>query len=134
MVKMLATVIELILLIIIDECLSTLNLTNFRFILGVDGKDGEDVPEKRDVEELTKLGFKCGNVTTVREGSDYSVEHKFCGTPAIQGSDGGDGGCGGSGGKSGDIHILGLNNKSNILSFQQNGTKEFYHNSVTSTA
>lgn len=111
-----------------------MNLTNFHFILGVDGKDGEDVPEKRDVEELTKLGFKCGNATTVREGSDYSVEHKFCGTPAAQGSDGGDGGCGGTGGKSGEIHILGLNNKSNILSFQQNGTKEFCPDSVTSTA
>lgn len=90
------------------------------FIVGVDGRDGEDVPQKKGVDELTQLGFKCGNATTVRKGPLYSVQHNFCGTPAIQGSDGGDGGCGGSGGRSGQIQLF-LTNQSNIFTFQQNG-------------
>lgn len=93
-------------------------------VSGVEGIDGEDVPEKLSIDELTRRGFKCGNVTTVRRKSDYSVEHKFCGAPAIQGKDGGDGGCGGSGGRSGKVQLFGLTNQSNIVVSQQNGKKE----------
>lgn len=75
---------------------------------------------------MTKLNLDCGNVTTVREGSEFTVEQKFCGRPAIQGGDGGDGGCGGSGGKSGQAQMFGLINYSNILSLQQNGMEMLY--------
>lgn len=98
-----------------------MNLFHFSCIVGADGIEGGDVPQKRGINELTELGFKCGNATTVRKGPLYSVEHKFCGTPAIQGGDGGDGGCGGTGGRSGQILIFGLRNYSNISAFQQNG-------------
>lgn len=95
-------------------------------ILGIDGTDGEDVPKLKDEAELTRLGFKCGNVTIVNKGSEYRVEHRFCGTPAVRGSDGGDGGCGGSGGEGGKVQILGLTNQSNIVAVKQNGMGKYY--------
>lgn len=101
-------------------------------ISGADGVDGEDVP-KKDEKELTRLGLKCGNVTIVRKGSEYTAEHKFCGAPAIRGSDGGDGGCGGFGGEKGEVQILGLIKQSNIVSFGQNGMEwHFNENSLIS--
>lgn len=92
-------------------------------ILGTDGKDGEDVPKKK-VEELTKLGWKCDNDTITQKKSDFKIEYRFCGTPAIQGSDGGDGGCGGSGGEGGKVQIIGLMDPSNIASLGQNGMEK----------
>lgn len=94
------------------------------FILGVDGIDGVDVPKKNDISELTRLGFKCGNVTTQAMGSTYVSTYRFCGKPAIPGTNGGDGGCGGDGGESGEIQIFGLKNQSNIVQFQENGMKK----------
>lgn len=82
------------------------------------------MPEKRDVAELLELGLKCEDAITEREGSDYTVEHKFCGRPGIQGADGGNGGCGGPGGKSGKIQLFGLTNQTNIVAFQQNGMEK----------
>lgn len=106
--------------------------SNCSFISGANGIEGGDVPENNDVEELTALGCKCGNVTTVREGSEYSVEHKFCGSPAIQGSDAGDGGCGGPGGRSGEIKLFGLMSQSNVFVFHQNGMGKFHFSFITS--
>lgn len=87
----------------------------------MDGKDGEDVPQDKDISALISLGFKCGDVKTVVMGSSYITTHKFCGKPAVPATSGGDGGCGGSGGKSGDVQLFGLKNASNIITFQQNG-------------
>lgn len=99
--------------------------------LGIDGKDGEDVPKIKDENELTRLGYKCGNVTIIPNGSEYRVEHRFCGTPAIRGSNGGDGGCGGSGGEGGKVQLLGLMNQSNIASFGQNGMEKLQYKSLS---
>lgn len=88
-------------------------------ISGIDGKDGVDVPEKREYRDLDN--FKCADVVIERFQTEFTREHKFCGTLAIQGTDGGNGGCGGPGGKGGEVRILGLKNQSSIVSFQQNG-------------
>lgn len=92
-------------------------------ISGVDGTDGEDVPEKRHYQDLEL--YKCADTVIVRNQTEYSFEYKFCGTLAIQGTPGGDGGCGGPGGKGGEVRIFGLpRNHSNIVPFQQIGMEE----------
>lgn len=89
----------------------------------LDGKDGEDVPEKMVYQDLYE--YKCGNITTTYTKKDYSSTHKFCGVAGSPGNDGGDGGCAGDGGKSGEVRIFGLKNKSNIVSYKENGTDGF---------
>lgn len=104
---------------------------NFTFIqlfifLGIDGIDGNDVPEKKDYHELDILDLRCGDFVTVHNGTEYTAERKYCGTMATQGTNGGDGGCGGSGGSAGEVQIFGLTNPSDIVPVQQNGMGKFF--------
>lgn len=87
----------------------------------MNGTDGEDVPEMRNYQDLDL--YKCADAVMVRNETEYTMEHKFCGTMAIQGTDGGDGGCGGTGGKSGEIRIFGLKPLTNIVPLQKAGMK-----------
>lgn len=87
---------------------------------GLNGIDGEEIPESTDIDYLTGLGY---NYLEGKEsGPGYEInKFLFNGYPGIRGTDGGHGGCGGPGGPHGNAFIFGFKDSDKILVSSKNG-------------
>lgn len=90
-------------------------------ISGLNGINGQDVPNITDVDQLTTLGFHHipGYSSS---GSTYIETFYFYGIAGTRATDGGDGSCGAIGGFKGKSMILGFENATNFDVFNENGT------------
>lgn len=89
--------------------------------LGLDGKNGTEIPDSTDIDYLTSLGFKY--LPGSESGPSYEIqEYHFQGTSGTRGTDGGHGGCGGPGGLQGKSFILGFENSAKFSVKGSDGT------------